>query len=162
VKEAAMTVPFKPEGYHSATPYLVIRGAEAAIRFYAQVFGAEEVLRLPMPDGKIGHAEIKIGDSHIMLADESLDMGYPSPMQLGGSPASIMLYLPDCEAVFNRAVANGARINQPMELKFWGDRAGQFTDPFGHRWTVSTHVEDVPPEEMGKRMEAWTAAGGKD
>jgi PhnB protein len=157
-----MPVHFQPEGYHSVTPYLTVRNAEAAIQFYAKVFGAQEVLRLPMPDGKLGHAEIKIGDSHIMLSDEFPEMGASSPQSLGGASSSTMLYVPDCDAIFHKAIAAGAKQHFPLENKFWGDRAGSFIDPFGHRWTVSTHIEDVPPEEMGQRMAAWTAAGGKE
>jgi PhnB protein len=157
-----MPIPFKPDGFHTATPYLIVRGAEAAIKFYSTVFGAQEQMRLPMPDGKIGHAEVKIGDSIIMLSDEMVEMGFPSPQTLGGTAASVMLYVVDCDAVFNKALAHGATVTQPMADKFWGDRSGQFNDPFGHRWTVSTHIEDVPPEQLGVRMEAWIAAGGKE
>jgi PhnB protein len=148
-----------PAGYHSATPYLIINGAAKAIDFYKNAFGATEVLRMAQPDGKIGHAEIKIGDSHIMLADEVPQMGYKSPKSLGGSPVSILLYLDDVDKVFNRAVAAGATANRPVADQFYGDRMGTLTDPFGHVWSLATHVEDIPPEEMTRR--ASEAMAGK-
>jgi PhnB protein len=148
-----------PAGYHSATPYLIINGAAKAIDFYKNAFGATEVLRMAQPDGKIGHAEIKIGDSHIMLADEVPQMGYKSPKSLGGSPVSILLYLDDVDKVFNRAVAAGATSNRPVADQFYGDRMGTLTDPFGHVWSLATHVEDIPPEEMTRR--ASEAMAGK-
>src|SRR6266536_4862497 len=149
-----------PEGYHSVTPYLIISGAADAIEFYKKAFGAIELLRMPYPDGKIGHAEIKIGDSPIMLADEVPDMKYLSPKTLGGSPVSILLYVEDVDTVFNRAVAAGATQDRPVEDKFYGDRAGSLIDPFGHTWHVATHKEDVTPEEMERRSKAAAAAGG--
>jgi PhnB protein len=144
-----------PEGYHSVTPYLVIDGAEEAIRFYTQALGATEVLRLPM-GGKIGHAEIKIGDSHVMLSDEWPDMDIRGPKSRGGATSSLMVYVPDVDAAFARAVAAGATIERPVEDQFYGDRNGSIVDPFGHRWTISTHVEDVPEDEIQRRMEAYS------
>jgi PhnB protein len=143
-----------PDGYHTATPYLIIGGAAKAIEFYKQAFGAQELFRMADPSGKIGHAEIKIGDSPIMLADEHPEMGHKGPKSLGGSPVSLMLYLRDVDAVVAQAVAAGATVVRPVENQFYGDRSGTLTDPFGHIWTVSTHVEDVPPEEMKRRAEA--------
>ncbi|HEY6148213.1 MAG TPA: VOC family protein, partial [Thermoanaerobaculia bacterium] len=147
-----------PEGYHTVTPYLIIDGAAAAIEFYRKAFGAVEVVRMPSPDGRIGHAEIKIGDSHVMLADERPEMGARSPGTVGGSPVSIVLYVEDVDKVVARAVAAGAKIERPVEDKFYGDRMGGIEDPFGHRWYVGTHIEDVTPEEMKKRMAAMSHA----
>lgn len=143
-----------PEGYHAATPYLIIKGAAEAIEFYKRAFGASELLRMADPQGRVGHAEIKIGDSVIMLADEHPAMGYRSPRSLGGSSVSILLYLEDVDTVFQRAVKTGARVLRPVANQFYGDRSGTLEDPFGHVWTVATHVEDVPPEEMQRRAEA--------
>ncbi len=147
-----------PEGYHSVTPYLIIKGAADAIEFYKKAFGATELLRMPHPNGKIGHAEIKIGDSPVMLADEFPEMGHKSPTTLGGSPVSLMIYVDDVDAVFNRAIAEGAKSERPLETKFYGDRSGSLKDPFGHSWHIATHVEDVSEEEMQKRAAA--AHGG--
>ena len=147
-----------PEGYHSVTPYLIINGAASAIEFYQKAFGATELFRFPTPDGKIGHAEIKIGDSPIMLADEFAEMGYKGPQALGGSPVSLMIYLEDVDAVFNRAVEAGASVKEAVQDKFYGDRTGTLTDPFGHVWHVSTHKEDVSMEEMERRAKG--AGGG--
>jgi PhnB protein len=152
-----MTKPI-PEGYHSVTPYLIIRGAAAAIEFYTKAFGATELFRFPAPDGKIGHAEIKIGDSPIMLADEYPDMGYKGPQTLGGSPVSLMIYVDDVDTVFDRAVAAGAKTREAVSDKFYGDRIGTLEDPFGHVWHVSTHKEDVSVEEMERRAKAAGAA----
>jgi PhnB protein len=144
-----MPVKAIPEGYHSVTPYLIIKGAAAAIDFYKKAFGAAEVFRMPDASGKlVGHAEIKIGDSHIMLADEYPDMGYRSPQSLGGTPVSILLYVDDVDATIPRAVAAGAKLVQPIKDQFYGDRSGTLHDPFGHVWTVATHKKDVSPEEM--------------
>lgn len=143
-----------PEGYHTVTPYLIIKGAAEAIEFYKKAFGATEVFRMAQPDGKIGHAEVQIGDSRIMLADEFPEMGYLGPSTLGGSSVSILLYVEDVDAVFNQAVAAGGVEQKPLEDKFYGDRMGSLVDPFGHVWHVGTHTEDVTPEEMEKRMAA--------
>jgi PhnB protein len=146
---------FVPEGYHSVTPYLHIRGAARAIEFYKQVFGATEVLRMDAPDGKIGHAEIRIGDSHVMLADEFPEMGVRSPQSFGGSPVALLLYVEDVDDLAERAVAAGAKLESPVEDKFYGDRMGKLVDPFGHIWAIATHTEDVSPEELEKRMAAF-------
>jgi PhnB protein len=142
-----------PDGYHSITPYLIVNGAAKAIDFYKRAFGAVELMRMPGPDGKIGHAEIKIGDSAIMLADEHPEMGYRGPQSLGGTAVSMMVYVERVDDVFGRAVAGGAKELQPVKDQFYGDRSGTLQDPFGHKWTVATHVEDVPPEEMRRRAE---------
>jgi PhnB protein len=141
----------KPDGYHSVTPYLIVDDAAEAIRWYEEALGASEVMRLPMGD-KIGHAEIMIGDSHVMLSDEWPDYGKLGPKKRGGATAGMMIYLDDVDAAFDRAVAAGGKIEQPVQDQFYGDRSGSFTDPFGHSWTVATHVEDVEPEEMQRRM----------
>jgi PhnB protein len=146
-----------PEGYHSVTPYLIIKGATEAIEYYKQAFGAVELMRMPAPGGKIGHAEIKIGDSPIMLADEFPEMGYKSPKTLGGSPVSIMIYVADVDTVFDRAIAAGGKEQRPVKDQFYGDRMGTLEDPFGHVWHVATHKEDVPAEEMERRASAHTA-----
>jgi PhnB protein len=148
-----------PEGYHSVTPYLIINGAASAIDFYKQVFRAEEVFRMAAPDGKVGHAELKIGDSHIMLADEYPDMGFRGPQAIGGTPVSLLLYVEDVDDCFNRAIAAGAQALKPVKDQFYGDRSGTLTDPFGHVWTVATHIEDVAPEEMEQRMKAMEQHG---
>lgn len=147
-----------PEGYHSVTPYLIIRGATEAIEFYKKAFGATELFRFPTPDGKIGHAEMKIGDSPIMLADEYPEMGYKGPQTLGGSPVSILIYLEDVDKIFTQAVDAGATVKEALADKFYGDRMGSVVDPFGHVWHLATHKEDVSPEEMERRAKA--AHGG--
>jgi PhnB protein len=154
-----MTVQSKPAGYHSVTPYLIVDGAAAAIDYYAKAFGATEVMRLPMGD-KIGHAEVMIGDSHVMLSDEWPDMGLLGPAKRGGATASLMLYVDDVDTVFARALKAGASVEKEVENQFWGDRMGTLIDPFGQRWTLATHVEDVAPEEIERRMKAWSAAQG--
>jgi PhnB protein len=143
-----------PEGYHTATPYLIIKDAAKAIEFYKEAFGAKEMMRMSQPDGRIGHAEIKIGDSPIMLADEFPEMGARSPQSLGGSPVSILLYVEDVDAFAKQAVAAGTKVVRPVKDQFYGDRSGSFEDPFGHQWHIATHVEDVAPEEMHKRAAA--------
>jgi PhnB protein len=148
-----------PDGYHSVTPYLIIQGAAAAIEFYKKAFGATELFRMEH-EGKIGHAEIKIGDSPIMLADEHPEMGHVGPKTLGGSPVGIMIYVDDVDTVFNQAIESGGEQVKPLQDQFYGDRSGVLTDPFGHVWTVATHKEDVTPEEMGKRMAAASGQGG--
>jgi PhnB protein len=141
-----------PDGYPRVTPYLVVDGASAAIDFYREVLGATERMRMPAPDDKVGHAELEIGDSLLMLADEYPDMEALAPKTVGGTPVTLHVYVEDADAVFDRAVEAGAKSLRPVEDKFYGDRSGEFEDPFGHRWSVATHVEDVPPDEMEKRM----------
>ena len=148
-----------PDDYPRVTPYLIVDGAGAAIDFYCSVLGAAERLRMPAPDGRIGHAELQLGDSMIMLADENAQMDVRGPRAIGGTPVSLHVYVEDSDAVFERAVQAGARALRAVEDRFYGDRSGQFEDPFGHRWDVSTHVEDVSPEEMSKRAAAAMAAG---
>ena len=143
-----------PQGYHHITPYLIIKGAAAAMDFYKDVFGATEIMRMPQPDGRIGHAEMKMGDSFIMLADEYPEMDIVSPTTLGNSTVGILLYVDDADATFNKAVSRGAKVNKAMADQFYGDRSGTVIDPFGHKWTIATHVEDVSPEEMERRMAA--------
>jgi len=142
-----------PEGYHSVTPYLIVDGADAAIRFYGEAFGAAEVLRMPMGEsGKLAHAEVKIGDSHVMLADEFPEVGHLGPHKRGGPTASLMIYVPDVDAAYAKAIGAGAKEERPPADQFWGDRMGTLLDPFGHRWTLATHVEDVAEDEMQRRM----------
>jgi PhnB protein len=143
-----------PEGYHSVTPYLYERNAAAAIEFYKKVFGAEEVLRMPGPGGKIMHAEINIGNSRVMLADENPQMNALGPLSVGGCGSSLYVYIEDVDAVVKRAEAAGATLTRPVKDQFYGDRSGAFTDPFGYNWYVATHVEDVTPEEIGRRATA--------
>ncbi len=143
-----------PEGYHTVTPYLIIRGANEALDFYTKAFGAEVQSKMVDEKGRVGHAEMKIGNSMIMLAEEHEEMGHKSPLQLGSSPVSIVLYVEDCDALFNRAVAAGAKVDRPLANQFYGDRTGGVSDPFGYTWFISTHVEDVSPEEMERRMKA--------
>jgi PhnB protein len=150
----ANTVKPIPDGYHSVTPYLSISGAAAAIDFYKKAFGAVELFRMEQPDGKIGHAEIKIGDSPIMLADEFPEMNSIGPKTLGGTSVSLLIYVEDVDTVFKTAIEAGAQEQRPVENKFYGDRMGSLVDPFGHIWHVGTHVEDVSPEEMEKRAAA--------
>ncbi len=149
-----MSVKRIPEGYHSVTPYLIVRGGAAAIDFYTKAFGAVELFRFPTPDGKIGHAEIKIGDSPIMLADEYPPMGCNSPQTVGGSPVSLMIYVEDVDTVFNRAVEVGAAVKEAVADKFYGDRNGTVVDPFGHIWHIATHKEDLSMEEMEQRAKS--------
>ena len=150
-----------PEGYSTVIPYISVKGGNDAIAFYKKAFGAEELVRMPMPGGLVGHAELKIGGSILMLADE---MNHPdaiskSPQALGGVTGGLCLYVTDCDALFNRAIEAGAKVRRPLTNQFYGDRSGTVEDPFGHVWTISTHVEDVPPEEMKKRMAAFVSAG---
>jgi PhnB protein len=142
-----------PQGFHSVTPYLTVHDAARAIDFYKHAFGAQEVMRMGGPDGKIGHAEIQIGDSKIMLADEMPGMGAQSPQSLGGTTGGLFLYVENVDNVFQQAVSAGAQVEMPLENQFWGDRYGRLKDPFGHSWSVGTHIEDVAPEEMTKRMQ---------
>jgi len=145
-------VNYIPEGYHTITPYLVIKGAAKAIEYYKSVFGAKVVVRMDGPNGTIGHAELQIGDSRFMLADENPQMGYRSAESIGNSPVSLYVYLPDCDKVVEKAVANGAKILKPVADQFYGDRSGFLQDPFGHFWGIATHVEDVSETEMKERM----------
>ncbi len=141
-----------PEGYPVLMPYLSIDGADKAIEFYTNVLGAKEVVRMDAPGGKIGHAELKLGDSIIMLADENPEFGNQSPKTVGGTPVTLVVYVEDVDAVFQKALDAGATVLNKVEDQFYGDRTGQFEDPFGHRWNIGTHIEDVSPEEMEKRM----------
>ena len=147
-----------PEGNRTVAPYLAIKDAARALDFYAKAFGATETYRLTLPDGRVGHAEIRLGDSLLMLSDEFPEFGGKAPQTLGGSPVSIHLYVEDVDAFVARAVAAGARAVKPVMDQFYGDRSGQLEDPFGHLWWVATHKEDVPPSEMDKRVRALFAA----
>ncbi len=150
-----------PEGYPQVTPYLCVDGAGDAIEFYGSVLGTTERVRMPGPEGKIGHAELQLGDSVIMLSDEFPEMGGRSPRTVGGSPVIVSVYVEDVDAVFDRAVQAGATAVRAVETQFYGDRSGQFEDPFGHQWSVATHVEDVPPDEMERRAaQAMAEHGG--
>lgn len=142
-----------PDGYHTITPYLSVRGAAKAIEFYKRAFGAQQRGVLSTPDGRIGHAELMIGNSIVMIADEFPEHGNKSPETLNGSPVGLAIYVENVDEVFKRAVEAGATVKEPISDKFWGDRAGSVSDPFGHKWTILTHKEDVSPEEMKKRME---------
>jgi PhnB protein len=148
-----------PDGYHSITPYLVVKGGARAIEFYCRAFGATELMRMAEPDGRIGHAELRIGDSVLMLADEYPEIGARSPQTVGGAPVSILLYVPDVDATVARALEAGATLTRPVADQFYGDRTGGVTDPFGHVWYVATHMEDVSPEEMKRRHAAQAARG---
>jgi PhnB protein len=141
-----------PDGYHSATPYLIVDGATRAIDFYKRAFGAQELLRIPAPGNRVGHAEIKIGDSVIMLADEHPEIHARGPQHYGGSPVSILLYVDDVDVLFKQAIAAGGTETRPVADQFYGDRSGSLKDPFGHSWHLSTHKEDVSPEELNRRL----------
>ena len=143
-----------PDGYHSITPYLVVQGALEAIEFYKKAFGAIEVLRLRLPNGQLGHAELKIGDSPIMLSDEAPEWDARSPKSIGGSPVTISLYVDDVDSVVPTAVAAGAKLVRPIADQFYGDRSAALEDPFGHKWHVATHKEDMTPVEMQRRFDA--------
>jgi PhnB protein len=142
-----------PKGFHSVTPYLVVRDAAKAIDFYEKAFGAQEVMRMEAPGGKISHAEIKIGDSIVMIADENPNTTTRSPQALNGTTVGLFVYFDNVDPVFNQAVAAGAKVTLPLADQFWGDRYGQIADPFGHTWSLATHVEDVAQEEMGRRAQ---------
>ncbi|HYL24290.1 MAG TPA: VOC family protein [Burkholderiales bacterium] len=142
-----------PKGYHAVTAYLSVQNAAQALDYYKRAFGAKELVRMPMPDGKVGHAEIKLGDSHVMLADEMPNMGFLSPQSRGGTTVQLHLYVPDVDATVQRALAAGGKLTRPIEDKFYGDRAGTLEDPYGHVWYIATHKEDVPPKEMKRRMD---------
>ncbi|HKY30146.1 MAG TPA: VOC family protein [Pyrinomonadaceae bacterium] len=148
-----------PEGYHSVTPYLIIDGASAAIDFYKKAFGATELFRMEH-EGKIGHAEIKIGDSPVMLSDEQPQIGYKGPKSMGGTPVSLMIYVDDVDTVYKRAIESGGVEVKALQDQFYGDRSGTLTDPFGHVWTVATHKEDVTPDEIEKRLAAMGHGSG--
>jgi PhnB protein len=143
-----------PEGYEGATPYLIVHDAPSAIQFYEKAFGATEVMRFADPSGKVGHAEVKIGQALVMLADEYPDMDIRGPRTYGGSPVKIALFVPDVDVFVKRAVDAGAKVVRPVQDQFYGDRSGQLEDPYGHVWNISTHKEDVAPEEMHKRFAA--------
>jgi PhnB protein len=143
-----------PDGYHTITPYLVVKGAAKAIDFYKKAFGATELSRMDGPNGTIAHAELKIGDSPIMLADEAPQMGYSAPAPNSRTPVGLMIYVEDVDKTAARAIAAGIKTERPVEDQFYGERSGNFIDPFGHRWTIATHKEDVSKEEMDRRMSA--------
>ena len=147
-----------PEGYQTLMPYLSVPDAQAAIDFYTRAFGARERTRMPTPDGKVAHAELEIGDSVLMLSDPFPQASTKPPSELGGTTSTVMMYVEDVDAVVQQAVDAGAEITMPVEDQFWGDRFGSVRDPFGHSWSISTHVEDVPPEEMAERAEKAMAA----
>lgn len=148
-----------PSGFHTLTPHLVVKGASKAIEFYKKAFGAEEIGRVPGPDGKsLMHADLRIGDSHVFLVDEFPEMGCRGPESIGGTPVTIHMYVEDVDAAFAKAVAAGAQVKMPLSDMFWGDRYGVLADPFGHAWSIATHKEDVTPGEIGKR--AQTACSG--
>jgi len=147
-----------PEGYHSVTPYLILDDAARALEFYKKAFGAVELMRMPAPGGRIGHAEMRIGDSTVMLADENPQMNAKSARAYGGSPMFLMIYLPDVDATVAQAVAAGGKLERPVANQFYGDRTGAIEDPFGYHWYLATHVEDVPPDELERR--AAKAMGG--
>jgi PhnB protein len=151
-EEIMSKVPYIPKGYNTVTPYLIIKGAAKAIDYYKNVFGATVVVRMDGPDGRVGHAELKIGDSIIMLADENPQMGAISATTIGNSPVSLYVYLPDVDRVVEKAQAEGAKIVKPVQDQFYGDRSGFIQDPFGHFWGIATHVEEVSPQEMKERM----------
>lgn len=148
-----MSVSPIPEGYHSVTPYLIVDGAAEAIEFYKKAFDAVELLRLDMPGGGIGHAEIRIGNSPIMMADSMPERGFVSPVTLGNTPTAFMVYCEDVDALYAQAIAAGATEEQPVMDQFYGDRTGQLKDPFGHLWTIATHKEDLTPEQLKQRMD---------
>jgi PhnB protein len=154
MEEDAMAVNPIPQDYPRVIPYLIVDGADAAITFYGAVFGAKERMRMNIPDGRVGHAELEIGSGMVMLADPMPDMGWRSPKEIGGSPVTLMVYVEDVDACFARALDNGAAETRKLEDQFYGDRSGSFTDPWGHVWYVASHVEDVPPDEMEKRAAA--------
>lgn len=148
-----------PEGYHSVTPYLVVKGAVRAIEFYEKAFGARQLFRMMGPDGRVGHAELEIGDSRVMLADEHPEIGARSPQSIGGSAVTIHLYVEDVDATVARALSEGAQLTRPVADRFYGDRNGGLTDPFGHVWFVATHKEDVPADELERRAASQGAHG---
>jgi PhnB protein len=146
-----------PEGYHAITPYLCIKGAASAIEFYKRALGATETMRMPHPDGRVAHAELKIGAAIIMLADEFPEMGVLSPTTIGGTPVTLHMYVQDVDSLVTKATAEGLKVLRPVQDQFYGDRGGKFEDPYGHHWWIATHKEDVAPEEMAKRAAAATS-----
>ena len=150
-----------PKGYHAVTPYLSVQGAAGAITFYKKAFGAKEITRMPGPAGTVGHAEIQVGDSRIMLADEFPEMNFRSPRSIGGTPAHIHLYVPDADRVVKRAVAAGAKQLRPVADQFYGDRSGSLEDPFGHVWHIATHIKDIPMKELKKHAAAMATSANK-
>ena len=148
-----------PDGYHSITPYLIVKDAARALAFYEKALGARELFRMPMPDGRIGHAEMQIGDSRFMLADEAPEMGFRGPESLGGSSVSILLYVEDVDDRYRQAIAAGGKELRALANQFYGDRTGTLADPFGHMWTIATHVEDVSPEELERRGKEFMEKG---
>ena len=150
-----------PEGYHSVTPYLIVKGAANAIEFYKKALGATEIMRFEGPGGALGHAEIRIGNSPVMLADEYPEMGFRSPQTLGGAGVSLMVYVEQVDAMFQRAIAAGAKELRAVQNQFYGDRSGTLQDPFGHVWTISTHVEDIAPDEMQRRSQEMVKQAAK-
>jgi len=153
-KAGAKTVKSKPDGYHTVTAYLIVDNATAAIEFYKKAFGAQERFRMPGKDGKIGHAELQLGDSVVMLADEAPEMGAKSAKTIGATSVSLLVYVDDVDVMIKKAVEAGATIERPIEDKFYGDRSGSVRDPYGYSWHLATHVEDVSPEEMEKRAKS--------
>ena len=149
-----------PEGYPRLSPYLCVDGAAKAIEFYTEVLGATEKMRMDGPDGRVGHAELAIGDSLLMLADEHPDIGFLSPLRIGGTAVTLSVYVDDVDATFEKALAAGSKSLRAPENQFYGDRSGQFEDPFGHRWSIATHVEDIDPEEMARRAEQLATESG--
>lgn len=154
-RAAKAKVPPIPKGYHSLTPYLIVRDTAAAMDFYAKAFGAKETLRMSMPDGTVMHAEIKIGDSPLMLSEENPQWGTKSPLTLGGNATHVMIYTKDADAAFARAVAAGCTAEMPVTTMFWGDRYGKVRDPYGHQWSIGTNIEIVRPKELQRRADAW-------
>lgn len=145
-----------PDGYHTVTPYLIVNDAAKAIDFYKRAFNAVELMRMAGQDGRVGHAEIKVGDSRIMLADEFPDMGFRGPHTLGGSPVGMALYVENVDALFDQAIRAGGKVTRPLQDQFYGDRSGTLVDPFGHVWTITTHKEDLSPEEINRRFEEFS------
>jgi PhnB protein len=150
-----------PQGYHSVTPYIMVKGAGEALEFYKKAFGAKERLRIPGPGGKVMHAEFEIGDSIIMMADEFPEMGALGPLSLKGTPVGIHLYVENADEVFAKAVAAGAKVERPLQNQFYGDRSGALVDPFGHKWHIATHIEDVSEAELNRRMQEWQKKGAQ-
>lgn len=155
-----MAVKPVPDQYHSVTPYLIVKEAARALDYYQRAFGAQETMRLASPDGKVMHAEMRIGDSMIMLADEFPEMGAKSPESFGGTSVGLCLYVPDVDQIFQQALSVGGREERPVQDQFYGDRSGTLVDPFGHKWTIATHKEDLTPEEISQRAQAWMQQTG--